>query len=52
MGLREEDAAGTVGGRDGEREVMSLQSRFIGCRGWGIGGEEVPAGNACALWSA
>ena len=27
--MRNEDAAGTVGGRDGEGEVMSLQSRAL-----------------------
>ena len=51
IGGRNENAAGTVGGRDGEREGMSLQSRAVGCRGWGIRAEKVPPGNACALWS-
>ena len=47
-----ENAAGTVGGRDGEREGMSLQSRLEFGRGWGIRAEKVPSGNACALRSA
>ena len=29
--MRNENAAGTVGVRDGEREVVSLQSRFAEC---------------------
>ena len=49
--MKNEDAAGTAGG-NGEREVMSLQSRTVGYRGWGIRAEKVPAGNACALRSA
>ncbi len=49
--LRKENAAGTVGVRDGEGKVVSLQSRALGCRGWRIRAEKVPAGNACALWS-
>ena len=39
----------SAGIRDGE--VMSLQSRASGCRGWGIRAEKVPSGNARALRS-
>ena len=50
--MREENVAGMVGVRDGEREVYESSVPVLGDRGWGMGGEEVPAGNACALWSA
>ena len=48
--MRKENAAGTAGGRNGEREVVSLQSRTITFL-WGIRAEKVPSGIACALWS-
>ena len=31
-------------GRNGEGEVMSLQSRILGCRGWGIRAEKDSCG--------
>ena len=30
--MRNENAGGTAGGRNGEGEIMSLQSRILGCR--------------------